>query len=200
MGKTTATDKEQAKRRMILGAARRLLVERGFQDATLDDVAKKAGVAKGTLFLYYRSKEELFTAVFSDLVDKLGSALEQVAASSFRGRGLLDEAARVVLQHFDENSDFMAQFGAGRFPGCGGRSSERLIEKFGANLGRMTAILKSCAADGLIKGSDLESTAAFLFALCRSTILYNYMKKIDRPLSARRAQVAEMFLHGVGKR
>jgi AcrR family transcriptional regulator len=200
MNRAPVADKEADKRLRILDAARRLLVERGFQDLALDDVAKKAGVAKGTLFLYYRSKEDLFEAAFADLVDKLGATLEAALASPLRGRERLDEAARIVLQHFDEHSDFMAQFGAGRFPGCGSRSSGRLLEKFAANLSRMTKILKACADDGLIRGGDLEASAAFLFALCRSSILYNMMKNVHRPLSARRVQVVEMFLNGVGKR
>jgi AcrR family transcriptional regulator len=193
-------EKEADKRVRILDAARKLLVERGFQDLALDDVARKAGVAKGTLFLYYKGKEELFEAAFADLVDRLGGSLDAVAASPLRGREKLDEAARVVLQYFDDNSDFMAQFGAGRFPGCGSRSSGRLLDKFSANVGRMTRILKTCADDGLIRGGDLEASAAFLFALCRSSILYNMMKKTHKPLSARRAQVVEMFLHGVAQR
>jgi len=50
------------KKVLILDAARRLLIGRGFQDLALDDIAREAGVAKGTLFLYYKSKDELFTA------------------------------------------------------------------------------------------------------------------------------------------
>ena len=48
-------DPDSTKRR-ILEAARRLLVERGAEGVVLDDVAKRAGVAKGTLFLHYKNK------------------------------------------------------------------------------------------------------------------------------------------------
>ena len=47
----------------LLEAALELFVERGFAAARLEDVAAKAGVSKGTLYLYYANKEELFKAV-----------------------------------------------------------------------------------------------------------------------------------------
>ena len=183
----------------ILEAARTLLIQRGFQDVALDDVAKKAGVAKGTLFLYYKSKDELFSAAFADLVSRLGEGLNGVLASPLRGRPLLEEAARVVLEHFDANKDFMAQFGAGRFPGCKASSCGKLVEKMVRNLDLLAAIVRRCADDKLVKSDDLDACASYLFGLCRSAILYNHMKKTDKPLAARRAQVVEMFLHGAGR-
>ena len=54
--------KEEAKNR-ILSAANRVFGERGYRQATMDDVAKKLGVSKGALYLYFASKEELFEAI-----------------------------------------------------------------------------------------------------------------------------------------
>jgi AcrR family transcriptional regulator len=47
----------------LIAAALELFVERGFAATKLDDVAARAGVSKGTLYLYFTSKEELFKAV-----------------------------------------------------------------------------------------------------------------------------------------
>jgi AcrR family transcriptional regulator len=44
----------------ILEAAKQVFARKGFHDATMDDVAEQAGVAKGTLYLYFRSKREIF--------------------------------------------------------------------------------------------------------------------------------------------
>ena len=49
-----------ARRQAILDAALSVFAERGFEAARLDDVAARAGVAKGTLYLYFRDKEALF--------------------------------------------------------------------------------------------------------------------------------------------
>src|SRR2546425_8083964 len=65
----------------ILAAALACFKERGFATTRLEDVAAKAGVTKGTIYLYYSSKEELFEAVVrSELVpniDRLEAALAE---------------------------------------------------------------------------------------------------------------------------
>src|SRR5688572_24738861 len=114
--KTVVRDPD-SKKRAILAAARRLLVKRGFQDLVLDDVAKEAGVAKGTLFLHYKDKEGLFEAAFADLVEGLGLELEALPRTGVEGKDLLLATARVILAHFDHSRDFLSQFATGRFPG-----------------------------------------------------------------------------------
>jgi AcrR family transcriptional regulator len=54
--------KEEARAR-ILRAANQVFGEKGYRQATMDDVAKKLGVSKGALYLYFASKEELFEAI-----------------------------------------------------------------------------------------------------------------------------------------
>jgi AcrR family transcriptional regulator len=54
--------KEEARSR-IVNAANQVFGEKGYRQATMDDVAKKLGVSKGALYLYFASKEELFEAI-----------------------------------------------------------------------------------------------------------------------------------------
>jgi len=191
---STASDD---KRTQILGAARRLLVRRGFQDVVLDDVARAAGVAKGTLFLYFRNKDKLFSAAFADLVDQLGATLDRLIASEKKGRPLLDETVRQVLAYFEHNQDFMSLFGLGRFPGCGDRSCERLMEKFSANTAKMAAILKLSIGPGGSKRDELEFAAVALFGLCRSANVHRLISRDHRPLVSRAPEVVRLFLRGM---
>src|SRR5579864_3593070 len=56
------------KRASILDAARRVFSRKGYAEAAVDDVAEHAHIAKGTLYLYFKSKEELYlAALVSDL-------------------------------------------------------------------------------------------------------------------------------------
>ncbi|MCX5797065.1 MAG: TetR/AcrR family transcriptional regulator [Elusimicrobia bacterium] len=185
-----------AKKDAILAATRRLLVERGFQDLTLDEVARAAGVAKGTLFLYYKSKDALFSAAFGDLVDQLGGRLDELLASDRRGRALLAETARAILSHHDRNRDFMAHFGAGRFPACGARSAERLMDKFRENGRRVTRILQRCAEDGLLPAGDFVYESAALFGLCRSAMLEKLIRGSAGRVEDQTDKVLGFFLHG----
>ena len=58
-------EKKAESRRRILEAARDVFFRDGFMPANLDEVAEKAGVAKGTLYRYFESKAELYVAVLA---------------------------------------------------------------------------------------------------------------------------------------
>src|SRR5262245_18811860 len=69
-----------AMRQAILDAALAVFAERGYEAARLDDVAAKAGVAKGTLYLYFKDKEALFEALVRGAVSPLMDQAGQAAA------------------------------------------------------------------------------------------------------------------------
>lgn len=71
--------RKEARPQELLSAALDLFVERGYQATRLEDVAKNAGVSKGTLYLYFTNKEDLFKAVVREnVVPVLGAAEETV--------------------------------------------------------------------------------------------------------------------------
>ncbi|HJV51693.1 MAG TPA: TetR/AcrR family transcriptional regulator [Noviherbaspirillum sp.] len=73
------TRRKDARPQELLAAALDLFVERGYAATRLDDVAARAGVSKGTLYLYFTNKEELFKAVVREnVVPVLGEAEEIV--------------------------------------------------------------------------------------------------------------------------
>src|SRR4051794_5473288 len=59
------------KRDRILRAAVKVFARNGFHATRVSEVAKAAGVADGTIYLYFKSKEELLVSLFEDRVDKL---------------------------------------------------------------------------------------------------------------------------------
>ncbi len=82
--------RKDARPQELLAAALDLFVERGYAAARLDDVAARAGVSKGTLYLYFENKEELFKAVVREnLVSALAEAEDQIERSSSNSRDLL---------------------------------------------------------------------------------------------------------------
>lgn len=67
--------RKDARPQELLAAALDLFVERGFASTRLEDVAKRAGVSKGTLYLYFENKEDLFKAmVRNSIVPVIGDA------------------------------------------------------------------------------------------------------------------------------
>ncbi len=76
--------RKDARPQELLAAAIDLFVERGFAATRLEDVARRAGVSKGTLYLYYTNKEELFKAVVREsIVPFIGEA--EVSVAEFEG-------------------------------------------------------------------------------------------------------------------
>jgi AcrR family transcriptional regulator len=87
---STRTDRAAQRRQAILDAALTVFAERGYEAARLDDVATQAGVAKGTLYLYFADKEALFedlvrSAVFP-VIDRMTAA---TAAPGMTAAGFL---------------------------------------------------------------------------------------------------------------
>ena len=70
----------EVRRQASLEAALSVFAERGFAAARLDDVAERAGVAKGTLYLYFRSKEALFEALIRYAVSPVLAQVGKIAA------------------------------------------------------------------------------------------------------------------------
>jgi AcrR family transcriptional regulator len=72
--------RKDARPQELLAAALDLFVERGFASTRLEDVAKRAGVSKGTLYLYFENKEDLFKAVVrNSIVPAIGEAETSIA-------------------------------------------------------------------------------------------------------------------------
>ncbi len=89
--------RKEARPGELIEAALDVFVERGYSGARLDDIAHRAGVTKGTVYLYFKDKEELFEAVVRET---LGSLLTrgQAMASGFEGTSA--ELLRDVIERW----------------------------------------------------------------------------------------------------
>jgi len=76
--RTLDVESRKARAEHILDAAADLLLRWGYQRITMDDIAKQAGIGKGTLYLHWKTREELFYAVV--VREQLGAVEEQLAA------------------------------------------------------------------------------------------------------------------------
>ena len=85
-------EKSAARRQAIVAAALAEFCARGFAAARLDDVARRAGVAKGTIYLHFEDKEALFREIISTMVVPLIAALEALSPQ--------ERPIRAVLQSF----------------------------------------------------------------------------------------------------
>jgi AcrR family transcriptional regulator len=89
---------ESAKRRQILEGAREVFLARGFDGASMGEIAKVAGVSKGTLYVYFDSKESLFEALTIEEKRGLAEVLFKLNAEDPDVRAVLTELGRSYLK------------------------------------------------------------------------------------------------------
>jgi AcrR family transcriptional regulator len=98
MPKVSEEYKKQ-KRKEILLHAEKLFADKGFRDTTVDDIARAAGVSKGALYVYFKSKEDIFLALLDDAMERTIKKLrltEEVSAAEKLKR-LVDFVQRVKI-------------------------------------------------------------------------------------------------------
>ncbi len=91
-----ATERGERTRRKLLGAAEGEFGERGFHHASISSITQRAGVAQGTFYLYFRSKEEIFRA----LVEHMNRTMRRHLSEAIAGAASRAEAERIGLEAF----------------------------------------------------------------------------------------------------
>lgn len=125
------SDEEKVERReSILAAALELLAKHDYHDISIANIARKAGVAKGTIFLYFRTREELFLQLqireykswFNDINDRIRglkkTSLEEfveVLASSVGGHSRLIQLIPILHVVLERNIDYKTALEFKRF-------------------------------------------------------------------------------------
>ncbi len=90
------------RRDAILAAALDEFASRGFEAARLDDVARRAGVAKGTIYLYFRDKESLFQELIRTMLTPLVGTIEALGQSDVPLPMLADRIAELFVREVYE--------------------------------------------------------------------------------------------------
>ena len=80
----------QERERLILRAAEELFIERGYHDTSMDDIAARVGIAKGTVYLHFASKEDLTLALFERGIREFVRGLDAILSADGTPRGKLE--------------------------------------------------------------------------------------------------------------
>lgn len=88
----------QDKREIIIAAGRELFLEKGYHQTRVEDIAARAGVAKGTIYLYFPSKSDLFTEIIQRAISTYKTAIHEAAESANTAREKLEAVTRETLR------------------------------------------------------------------------------------------------------
>lgn len=83
----------------ILAAARRLLQNRGVDTVTMEEIAAVAGVAKGTIYLYFQGKEDLIQALITQVGEQMMAEIEAIAGRSSAPLAKIQQVASLLLDY-----------------------------------------------------------------------------------------------------
>lgn len=94
----------------ILQAARQVFARRGFAEASMEEIAQAAGLAKGTLYLYYESKRELYKAALRAGLAQLADAVERAVTAAPSLAASIEAFVTTKVAYFDEHRDFFRMY------------------------------------------------------------------------------------------
>ena len=97
---TLEENTKRKKRNTILKAARRLFFDRGFKAVTVDNIAAKAEVSKGSIYLCFESKEEIYAQILISDNIALYERIKNFSATEASATQLLLEFARIYVDYF----------------------------------------------------------------------------------------------------
>lgn len=185
---------------LILDAADRLLARYGYRKMTMDDLAEEVGIGKGTLYLHFRSKEDIALSRVDRLVHRLVEQLRVIAAGTSSPANKLNEMLllRVMfrfdaVQHYTESlSEVLRDIRP--------QLLERQVQKFQLEAEVFAGVLREGYRAGLFRRQDPLSTAHALLSATNSLLPFSLS---TRELGKRRevqdtaARIAGLLLSGL---
>jgi AcrR family transcriptional regulator len=188
----------------ILDAAKRVFGEHGFEKAKMVDIAKRAGLAAGTLYNYFESKEQIFQSLMQQQMDSAHARFAAVAEESHPPRESLRALVRAVLEHMEEHRDMveiLLQMGIRKTWAmtemCGPKVMERRKEMrklFETEVARATKA-------GLLRKDVARGDLVAILAGSMNGVIEAWMTEgAKRRLADRADVVVDVFFNGAAKR
>jgi len=192
-----------AKRRQVMEGARTVFLSQGFDGASMNDIARAAGVSKGTLYVYFESKEQLFEALIREsrkeqaerlvFPDDPGDARELLRGF---GRRLIELMTRPETIAYVR----IVIAATGKFPRLGQAFYEagpcHGVRNLAAQLGKLRD-------SGALEIDDAERAAQQFIDLCKSGVLNPVLFGVTETADPRQIEVAvdagvEVFMRAYG--
>ena len=187
------------KRDVILKAATQVFARRGYFQSQVADVARAAGVAAGTVYLYFRSKDDLLVSIFErtmkDTLAQGRAAINEAADPRERLRRI----ARLHLDRMGRDRDLAIVFQVEL------RQSTKFMERFSSTYLRdYLGIIRDTIAEGQAAGTFRDGfnptiAAKALFGALDEMATNWILSRRKYPLATQADEVIDLFLHGVAR-
>jgi TetR/AcrR family fatty acid metabolism transcriptional regulator len=191
-------DRKAERQRVILEAAIRAFSRQGYHGCTVAQVAREAGIADGTLYLYFHGKEDLLISAFRFVLEGLLARLDAATATATDPIARLRLLVELHLGMMEDDRDLASflQFQL-RQPDEGIRHA--IAEPLAAYARRIEAILEEGKAAGAIR-ADVSTRVMrrVIFGAVDETVSAWLLRPEPGALRPRSAAMLDVLLHGVG--
>lgn len=183
----------------ILEAARALFARKGYNATTMEEVAEEAGLAKGTLYLYFSSKQEIYLKALHVAADAL---IERGLRAMAQQQGFRKKLRTYIdsrLQYAEEQRDFCkiyCQELAGQMHPVAAVKEIRELESRASRA--LMGVLKEALRRKEIRSVKVEETAALIVDMIRGLILRRLFAGSRKSIEEDGDFLCEMILRGIG--
>ncbi len=183
---------DPAKSRRIIDAAIQLFAERPYHEVRMEDIATRAQVAKGTLYLHYEDKEALFLGILNDSLSSLVNRIESSLKEEMPPEQKLLAMNRESFRYFERNHFFLDVIQRVEFLRCGARSA-----CFEETRARLLAILARILREFPSRAKAPDEDVA-LEVMAHAGMMKEIVHSLPRPWPEDLPErVTRLFLHGL---
>ena len=162
-------------KRAIFEAAIKTFSNSGYTGATMDEVVAVAGVAKGSLYYHFKSKEELFLFIIKEGLNLIHEEVEEAIADIDNPYNVIKESLKVLLKYVYENKDLFKVI-ISQLWGNGDRN-EVLRSEVKYLIDETTLKISKGMDEGVIKKQDPELLSYSIIGLLVSSALYEMINE-----------------------
>lgn len=172
-----------------------ILVEEGWQKLTMERVTQAAGIGKGTLYNYFKDKEELLRYVVQNSLDPLDAEIDKVLGSVMPPDEKLKNVVLCMMRYFEENRAFFRvlldpELSGPRMDPKGRDRHQLLVLK-------ISRVYEEGMRKGLFRALLPEKAAAMFVMSIVALVMGRMLKDENNPIEEEAALHADFFLHGV---
>jgi AcrR family transcriptional regulator len=192
-------DEDNSKRRQILDGASKVFMDLGFDGASMGEIARAAGVSKGTLYVYFADKSRLFEAIVEEETLEQGNIafnfdLERDVTTTLQEFG--QAYIQLLCRPRGGSAIRTVMAIAERMPDVGRRYYERVLEK---TIGRLAFYLEAHVKANDLAIDDCQLAASQFMLMCQASLFLPFIfQAAPAPSAERIVQVIEsatqMFL------
>ena len=200
MEKLSRKEREyQARREEILQAAERVFAQNGFHNSTVAEIAKESEFAIGTLYQFFKNKEELYYTMMIEKFDLLYSTLLTEVGKNKRCLEKLSCLVEVVFSFIEQNVDFFKIFTWELNvlnANMNNKLKDQLIAKHFAYIKLISDVIKEGLRERVLKEGNADDLSSALVGMM-NVFSFNWIfNQQQDSLSAKAPIIVNLFLNG----